>query len=77
MAGTSMTAVAEAWSWRGGVAEWQSGRGSLARRVSQGQGDSRLSFPSAFLLIHLSSDSPPVPRLHSDHLFVFPTHPSP
>ena len=53
------------------MAEWRSGRGSLARRVSQGQGDSRFSFPSAFLLIHLSSDSPPVPRRHSDHLFVF------
>ena len=35
--------------WRsGGVAEWQSDRGSLARRVSQGQDDSR--FPSLLLL---------------------------
>ena len=27
----------------------------------------------AFLLIHLSSDSPQVPRLYSDYFFVFPT----
>ena len=40
MAGESMITVV------GGVAEWQSGMGSLARRVSQGQGDSRFSFPS-------------------------------
>ena len=78
---TARTAVAEAWrsggvvEWQSGrVAEWQRGRGSLARRVSQVQGDSRFSFPSAFLLIHLYSDSPSALRLHSDH-FVCPTHP--
>ncbi len=43
MAGESMTARITV---VGGVAEWQSGRGSLARRVSQGQGDSRFYFPS-------------------------------
>ena len=54
------------------MAEWQSDRGSLTRRVLQGQGDSPFSFPSAFpFLIRLSSEPPPVPRLHSDHLFVF------
>lgn len=41
---------------------------SLATRLSQPQGDSRFSFPSVFLLIHLSSDSPSVLRLHSDQM---------
>ena len=50
-----------------------SGRGGLARRGLQGQGDSRFSFSSAFLLIYLFRVSAPVPRLHSDHLFVFAT----
>ncbi len=49
--------------WRGGVAEWQSGRGSSARRVSQGQGDSRFSFPSASLIIHLPSHR--IPHLYN------------
>ena len=59
------------WRRRGGMAEWQR---LIARRVSQGRGESRFSFPSTFLLIHLSSGSPPVPSLHSNHLFVFPIH---
>ena len=64
--------------WRSGrAAEWQSGRGSLARRVLQSQGDSRFSFPLLFpafpslIHFHLSSELPRVPRLHSNHLFVF------
>ena len=66
----------EAWQ-SGKVAEWQNGRGSLAGRVFQGQDDSRFSFLSASLLIYLSLNFPPVPCLHSDHLFVFPIYPSP
>ena len=75
MAGASMTARTAVAEWRGsGVAEWQSGRGGLASLVLQGQGDSRFSFSSAFLLIYWFLVSAPVPRLHSDHLFVF-SHP--
>lgn len=42
---TARTAVAE---------EWQSGSGSLARQVAQGQGDSYFLFLPTFLLIRLS-----------------------
>lgn len=59
VAGTSMTARTR----RSGVAEWRSGRGRFP-----------LFLPSAFPFLihsHLSSELPPVPRLHSDHLFVF------
>ena len=71
---TARTAVVETALWRCGVvAEWKSGRvaGGFSEAGFSGQGDSRFSFSSAFLLIYLSLDFPPVLRLHSDHLLVF------
>lgn len=60
----------------GGGEEGWIDEGSLLKRVSQCQGDFRfLFFLSAFLLVHLSSDSPSVPGLQGDYPSVcFPTH---
>lgn len=54
MAGPSLTAGTAA------AEEWQSGRGSLARQVSQGQGDSHFLSLLLFSSSTCLSDFPPV-----------------
>ena len=64
----------ERYIWRGPTQHIDGGDISLARRVSQGQGDSRFSFPSAFSSSTCLRIPHIVLRLHSYHLFVL-SHP--